>query len=498
MRAGVILSYVIEAVNILSGLIYTPIMLSILGKNEYGLYQLVCSVVAYLSLIGLGFSSSYQRYYAHAKNESDEKVSQLNGMFLTVFLAMSFVCILAGTVMVFNAGAIFGDKLTTGEIAKSKILLGIMIFNMALTFPNSLFTSYITAHKKFIFQRVVILLERLFNPFIGVPLLLLGYGSVGLVSVTTFLSVFGFLLNVLFSVRKLKIKISIKNFDLRKIKEIWGFTFFIFLNQIVNQINWGVDKYLLGRYYGTAVVAVYSIGGQLRGYFSQFSSSISNVFIPRVNEIVSKTSDNKELNTIFTSVGKTQAYVVFLIVSGFYLFGKKFIYLWAGPEYNESYYIALMLMLVLVVPYVQNLGIEIQRAKNKHRVRSVVYVFMAFLNVALSIPLIKLYGATGAAIGTVISIFLCNIVFMNFYYHCYIGLDVISFWKEILRIVPGLILPMAVGLLIRNFKVSNMFGLFFQIILYTAVFGISMILFGMTKQQRQSVMNRFYKRKTYN
>ena len=62
-KAGIILSYVGQAVKILVTFIYTPIMIRILGKSEYGLYQLVFSVVSYLSLLSLGFASSYLRFY---------------------------------------------------------------------------------------------------------------------------------------------------------------------------------------------------------------------------------------------------------------------------------------------------------------------------------------------------------------------------------------------------------------------------------------------------
>ena len=48
-KAGVLLSYAGEIIKILVNLVYTPIMLRLLGQSEYGLYQLVYSVVSYLS-----------------------------------------------------------------------------------------------------------------------------------------------------------------------------------------------------------------------------------------------------------------------------------------------------------------------------------------------------------------------------------------------------------------------------------------------------------------
>ena len=495
MRMGVILSYTIEIVNIVSGLIYTPIMLSILGKNEYGLYQLVFSTVSYLSLIGLGFSSSYQRYYARAKTENEQEVARLNGMFAIVFCVMSAVCLICGALMLPNPELIFGNKLTPEELEKSKILLAFMIFNMSLTFPNSLFTSNITAHKQFIFQRIIILAQRLVNPFICIPLLLMGYGSVGLVVVSTVLAVVAFISNSMFCVKKLKMKFSFSNLHFSKLKELWNFTFFIFLNQIVNQINWNVAKFLLGRFYGTAVVAIYSVGGQLRGYFSQFSSAISNVFIPQVNQIVAKYDDNTMLDKIFIKVGKTQAYVIFLIVTGFAVFGKSFIHLWAGEGYTESYYIALMLFCVLIVPYIQNLGVEIQRAKNKHRVRSVVYLIMALLNVLISIPLIKSFGAIGAAIGTTISIFLCNVIFMNIYYSHYIGLNIALFWKKILRIVPGVIPPVIFGILFNSLvDAERWLTLILGICIYIIIYCISIYLLGIDAGDKKALKQKINRR----
>ena len=85
-KVGVILSYISQAIQILSGLIYTPIMLRLLGQSEYGLYQLVYSVVSYLSLLSFGFTASYMRFYSRAKAKKDEdEVSRLNGMFMVIF-----------------------------------------------------------------------------------------------------------------------------------------------------------------------------------------------------------------------------------------------------------------------------------------------------------------------------------------------------------------------------------------------------------------------------
>ena len=431
-KLGVGLSYLSQAVHIGVNLIYTPIMLRLLGQSEYGLYQLVYSVVSYLSLLSLGFGSAYLRFYSQYKARKDEEgVAKLNGMFMTIFLSISIICILCGCVMVKNIHSIFGTGLTESEYNTASILMALLIVNLALTFPNSVFNCYITAQEEFVFQKMLVLLQNLLSPFLTLPLLIMGLGSIGMVSVTTSLTFAMLVANLIFCVKKLHVHFKFRGFDFKLLKEMWVFTFFIFLNQIIDQVNWSVDKFLLGRLAGTTAVAIYGVGGQINTMYLQFSTSISNVFVPKVNRIVAESDDNNELTKLFTRVGRIQFIVLALILSGFIFVGLPFVRMWAGDGYDDAYTVALLLIVPVTIPLIQNLGIEIQRAKNMHKARSVIYMMIAIANVFISIPLIKIMGPAGAAFGTAISLTVGNIFFMNWYYQKRIGLDMIYFWKQI-------------------------------------------------------------------
>lgn len=490
LRTGVLLSYSVEVVGIVSGLLYTPIMLQLLGKNEYGLYQTISSVVAYLSLIGLGFSSSYQRYYSRLRKKgTDQAIAGLNGMFLIVFCAMSLICVLCGSFLMYNLPLVFADGLTAAEFNLAEQLMLILIINMAITFPNSLFLCFIVAHEQFAFQKCIALITRIVNPILCIILLKSGYGSLGLVWVTLILSFFEMATNIIFCLYKLEMRISIKHMDFPLLKNIGGFTLFIFINQLVNQINWNVDKNLLGRFCGTSVVAVYSIGGQLRSYFSQFSAAISNAFIPRVNRLAANDNSDDLLSELFARVGRFQSYIVFLILTGFILFGKNFLNLWVGEEYQEAYIIAVMFFCVLTVPYIQNLGIEIQRAKNLHRIRAVVYAAMSIVNILISIPLIKSYGATGAAIGTVIAVAFCNILFMNYYYKVYVKLDIKRFWIQICPVAISSLILMGICLYLKRYvSIYTWLDLLLFIGIYSLLYGFVMYICVLNPNEKKSLL----------
>ncbi|MDD6594883.1 MAG: oligosaccharide flippase family protein [Sharpea porci] len=489
-KAGVILSYLGEIVKIVVNLAYTPIMLRLLGQSEYGLYQLVYSVVSYLSLLSLGFGSSYLRFYSRYRAENDEDgIAKLNGMFMMIFCVISLICIFSGVIMIKNIRSIFGTGLTDAEYSTAKILMGLLIINLAITFPNSVFNCSITAHEKFLFQKLLILLQNLFSPFLTLPLLILGYGSIGMVSVTTVLTLTLLLTNAFYCFKKLRISFCFHGFKIGLLKEMWFFTFFVFLNQIIDQINWSVDKFLLGRLAGTSAVAVYGVGGQINTMYQSFSTSISNVFVPKVNRIVAETNDNNELTKLFTKVGRIQFMVIALILSGFLFFGRAFVSIWAGDGYDTSYSVALLLIVPVTIPLIQNLGIEIQRAKNMHKARSVIYMIIAIANVFISIPLIKIMGPAGAALGTAISLIVGNIFFMNWYYQKRIGLDVIYFWKQIFSFIPALIAPCIVGILLMKYvNITGVVKLGLYAVVYAIVYELSMYFLGMNDDEKALVV----------
>ena len=153
-----------------------------------------------------------------------------------------------------------------------------------------------------------------------------------------------------------------------------------------------------------------------------------------------------------------------------------------------AYYVGLFLMVPVTVALIQNIGIEIQRAKNRHKIRSAVYFAIAIGNVLVSIPLIKAYGAVGAAAGTAISYIPGSIFFMNIYYHRVLRLDIPEFWRQIGRIIvavaPAFGLGIALWLLI---DIGNWIEMVLLILVYSALYCACAYLWGMNKEEKELV-----------
>ena len=107
-KAGVLLSYGQTVVSTLISLVYTPVMLRLLGQSEYGLYTLVNGFISNLSLLSFGLGSAYVRYYSRAQvKDGEEGVSRINGMFMIIFLVIGALSLIVGGILVANVHNIF-------------------------------------------------------------------------------------------------------------------------------------------------------------------------------------------------------------------------------------------------------------------------------------------------------------------------------------------------------------------------------------------------------
>ncbi len=490
-KTGVMLSYAILILGNTISVFYTPFMLRILGQSEYGLMNMAISVTSYLGLLNFGLSASFIRYNARYKVKGDkEGESNLNGMYMAVFSFIGILALIFGVILVLFSDSILGSKFTAEELKKAKILMAIMTFNVAISFPSSVFGMYNNAYEKFIFGRMLALISTIINPMMMIPVLLLGYGSIGIVLIQTLMGILNTVAMVVYSVKSLKMRITFKKFDFLIIKDIFIFSSYVFLNMIADQINLNANKLIIGRFIGAAGVAVYTIGAQFNFYYITIASSLSNVFIPRVNTMVLTEKDDTKVFELFTRIGRILFIILSFFLSGFILVGKEFILIWAGEEYGKSYYIALVLLAATTFSLVQIIGPEIQRAKNMHKFRSFVLLGAALVSVLLSIILCRRYGEIGGALGTAIAILLGNLVIMNIYYIKRMRFDMLVFWKEIGKLLPAVLISGAAGFIAKSFiNVEGIPGILLYGIGFTIVFCFMMWFLGMNEYEKKFFSN---------
>lgn len=491
MKVGAILSYLSLLITIIIALSYTPLVLRFLGQSEYGLYALISSIAAYFSVMDMGLTNTIVRYTARNRAVGSKNYeAKLNGLFLILYSIIGLLSMIFGLVILKNVELIFGSSLSVEELKKAKIMIMVLIANFSLSFPLSVFGSIMNGYERFFVIKIINIIRILTTPLITIPFLFLGYGAITMVVITTLVNLSCLVFNLIYCFRNLKIKFYFRGLELTTLKEIIIYSSFILLNVIVDQIYWNTDQLLLGVFTSTSVVAVYAIGMQFITIFKMFSTSISNLFLPRAS-LISAQDDNSEfLTSLMTRYGRIQFLIIGLTLSGFLLYGKQFISFWAGVDYEQAYYIILIIMLPLTIPLVQNFGIAVLQAKNLHSFRSTLYLIIALLNIVITIPLINTYGALGSAVATAFSLTIGHIIIINIYYHRRIKLNMIEFWKNILRLLIPIVISTLVGYsILMIFPIQTVINLIVNVAIYTVIFAIIIWFGGLNKYEKNLLIS---------
>lgn len=385
-KIGAFLSYLSIIATTLISLVYTPFLIKMLGSSEYGLFSLVNSIIGYLTLLDLGFGNAIivytSKYRAQKKYEEEKK---LHGMFFIIFIIIGLFAGIGGIALYFNVDRLFGATMNSLELQKAKIMMLILTFNLVVTFAFSIYGCILNAYEKFVYQKVISIINTILRPIVMIPLLFLGYKSITMVVVITILNILTLLSNYIYCRKKLHIKIKYMGFDKILFKTILGYSIWIFLGVIADKINWSVDQFVLGAVSGTIAVSIYSVASNLNSLFINLSTAISGVLLPKMSKMIAQNASNGEISNEFIKVGRIQYLIIFLMASGFVLFGKEFITMWVGEEFITSYYVALLLILPMCIPLIQNLGLSIMQAMNKFKFRTISMAIMSIFNIILSV-----------------------------------------------------------------------------------------------------------------
>lgn len=473
LKAGALLSYVNLGLGCIIPLLYTPIMLRMLGQSEYGLYSLSNSVISYLSMLNFGMGSAVMRYVTKCRAEGDKRsVENIVGLFTIIYSLLAVLVVAVGLFLTAFADTFFSKGLTSDEISRLRILLVLMTLSTAVSFPVSVFSSVAVAYEKYVFRRLIDIAGTILTPVLNLAALFMGTGSIGMAVVGLFIQL---LYTPIFLVSCSKMLNIHPKFGKPKpglLKEIWGFSAFVFLSMIVDLLYWSTDKVLIGAMIGSAAVAIYNVGGTFTSMMQNMSSAISNVFVPRVTMMVVKDASNDEMSELLIRIGRLQYLIISLILSGYIVFGQIFIHFWSGDAYQDAYWIALLTMIPLAIPLIQNIAYNTILAQKKHQFRAIVYLIIALINIVSTYLVIPYYGIIGAAVCTGISFVVGNGIIMNIYYYKVTKLNIPAFWKNIgqMTIVPAIMVIAGYWIVNCYISVTGIMRFLIEVIVYIAIF----------------------------
>lgn len=488
-KIGILLSYLNIALHAIVGFLYVPILLHYIGKSEYGLYQLIGSLIAYFSIMDFGLTAAVTRFYTKYKALKD-KVGMENILAISLYGygGATGLSLLVGGICYWNLDSIFGASMTAGELLEARHMFLLLLFNIAVSLSTMVFRSVINAHEKFLFLKGLETVQLILQPAL-VILILQKYPTAMAVAVAqTMLNVGLILARIYYCFVRLHITIQFHYWNQELFHDFKKLALSVFCVSLIDQVFWKTNQIILGIVQGTEAVAVYSIASLIYMNYMALSTAISGVYLPHITEMVAQRKPMEELSALFIQIGRWQYYLLALVATGFIIFGRQFIQLWAGSGFEDSYWITILIILPFTIDLIQNIGLAILQAMNRYDFRAKIYFLTGVLNLVLAIPLGTKYGGIGCAVATGFSMLMGNGVVMNYFYKKYIGLDIPQFWKEIGKITLRVGICLVIGYGVDHVVPGSGKVVFLLKVLgYTLLYGVTVYVTAMSPEEKEKV-----------
>lgn len=444
--SGAAISYVYSVTQIIVSLVYVPMLLGAIGQGEYGLYQMIGSIIAYLNVINNTLSAGATRYYCrYAAVEDADGMANVLGTLKRIYRFAGMAIIGVTIVLAFVMRQVYAASLTPWELDESCILLGILAVNLLFTMSNTLSIAVITARERFVFLKGSQLAVLVIQPLAILTLVNNWPYAWTVCAVQLACNVACWAVQRHYACIRLGMDDRLREYDRGLERDLMRFSGGIILAMVADQVFWKTDQLILGWMYGTDTVAVYAVGAQVVMSYMPLGTTVSAVFMPKASEIWHRDHDVRGLSDLLVRVGRLSLYPSLLVLTGWVVFGLDFVKLWAGPGFADAYWIALVVMIPFTIDMSQNTGLTILQVRDMYGFRGKMYLVAAILNIGLTFVLARAFGGIGAAVSSGIAMFLSSGVILNWYYWKHVDLDIPRFFRSTLRLTAPLAVLCAAG-----------------------------------------------------
>lgn len=490
IKIGTVISYITIIFSVISGLIYTPWLISIIGQADFGLFTLATSLITMVT-IDLGLSSAVTRFVSKYRSENNiAGIERFMGIVYKLYIALALVFLLVLVGVYFNVDAIF-LKLTEEELGKVKILLAIAGLYAVISFPFQPLDGLLFSGEWFIFHKTTALISKVLNIVLMVAALLLGYGLFALVIVNALVGLVLILLKLYFLKKNDWHAVAWKTFDIPLVKEIFSFSLWVMVVSLAQRLILNITPSILGITSGSKEIAIFSAAMTIEGYVWTFATVLGGMFLPRVAKMIyGEKAGPQEIQELMIKVGRIQFILLGAIVSVFIVEGKGFFLNWLGPDFEKSYLITVLLILPGLITIPQEIASTTLVASNKVKFNAYSKIVIAGISVTLSYLISQRMGSTGAGWAIFIGNIIGGAILLNIIYSKVLKINVWDFFKkcQVSMAIP-FIFVILVGYTL-NFFITEVswFNTVMKIILLAGVYGISTYFMALNAFEKNMIL----------
>jgi len=387
------------AVKMAFTFVMTPAIVKALGNYDYGLWEIVFSLVGYMGLLDIGMRPAVVRYVAkfHALNDRPS----LDRLFTTSFTFSALIGF-AGCVILLVWAKVNPELLAEqgGDSSRYVLFLSIIAFQVLIQFPGYVAECFHAGYQRYHLFNTITIINTIIGNCIIFYLLTHGYGlltlalgnAIGLV--TKYILYFA----LLFFERFGGFRLRMQNLSREMLNLLMTFGGKSLAAAIASTVAGSISTLVIGFFLGPAAIPFYSIPSRLIDYLGSISTTITNVFMPTFSQIHALEQKDVLISTYITSTKYICAFI-FPMIIGISLLGKPFLARWMGVEYADKGAIILYLLaganlVCLMNPLFNQLLTGINRIEFLVKIRVLSAIFLVVANLLLVKPL----GTFGVAL----------------------------------------------------------------------------------------------------
>lgn len=393
-------------------LLMVPLSVHYLGKEQYGLWVAVSSLVAMLGFMDGGAGNAVINMVAHATGANKDDLAKIVSTAFFSLMALALIgCLLFLVVFPFVS---WGKLLGVSEFT-SLANLNVVVIIVGLFFFVSMFTTLVGKIQRGLQEGN---LDNFWSGVAAVLSLLFVYiaiqkdaGLVGFVFAFLAGSMLAYLasnIHYLF-IRRRNLRPQLSKFDSATAKNLFAVGGLFFVLQIAGVIQGQADNVIIANMLGPASVTNYSICMKLFLIPPMLFGLVMAPLWPAYREAFAS-GDMQWVKRIFV---KTIRWSLLLSIPAAFvlvILGGKIIELWVGQDTVPSTGLLIGCGIWLVFVAVGNSTAMLLNGLGLVKPQIIIAVAASIVNITMTIWLIPMVGAVGAIYGTLIAYFFCAII----------------------------------------------------------------------------------------
>jgi O-antigen/teichoic acid export membrane protein len=498
IRAGAIISYFVIAVQIVITLVFTPWLARYLGTSNYGLYTLGSSLAG-IFMLDLGLSAATSKFLSEYRAAGDkQKEADFLGLQSKLYLIIDAVVFTVAAVVFFFLKNVY-QGLDDQELSTFKIIYLIVCGYSLISLPLLSLNGIFTANEAFVFLKTSTLVQRLLSVGMMAASILLNLDVEVIMLCYVGSSLVVSAGKVLYLKFKCGTRINFHYHDGKMLHSLFAFSIWIAVITIAQRLNSTFVPQILGMVHDTKAVAVYGFASQLEGYTYQMTTVVAGMFMPKIARLMKEDPHNPKLYDLFLKIGKLQLVLIGLILIGFLAVGRQFVVLLMGPDYEDSYICAILLIAPSLLSIPKTPMESHCYLTNNVKYSAIIIIVDSIIAFLFYFLFGHFFGAVGVSAVYCVSLIVARVLVDFLVYGKKQGIPIMQFWFDCyMSYFIAIFIPLCVSIRLPDvWKISGWKVLICQSLIIIAIYGVTVWLFYLNKKEREWIKESIFKRQKH-